>query len=298
MPVRVSPNTELTNEGLRMIGDLHLLGQRVLVRTADDARIILPALQTRIVAAVASMLPNPLADGREAWSVVNACLFRFCHVRSEENAIEEAAPFLLVCRTLMRDGPQDDDQRALAVFVDRYLPFARGERISSLLPRRTPTIYDVSRDLYGSGDDDPNFVKGIVLPWPGTLGADLAPFANVGEALEFFDRGDLIVERERVVVPVGRHGGRMEVEIHLSEEGLRDVRELVSAARKTIGKPSDDDSTLAGDVDGSYHCAVASGYCRFRVQVDRMPDGSAYWVFRRLYAPKGTPTMSFGFDVT
>ncbi|MNL46865.1 hypothetical protein D3C87_1696140 [compost metagenome] len=88
----------------------------------------------------------------------------------------------------------------------------------------------------------------------------------------------------------------MEVEIRMSEDGLRDVRELVSAARKSIGQPSGDGTTLAGEMDGSYVCAVASGYDRFRVQVDRLVGGAAYWVFRRLHVPKATK-LNFGFDV-
>ncbi|MCV9964210.1 hypothetical protein OIU34_20200 [Pararhizobium sp. BT-229] len=300
MPVPVSPNAELTNEGVRLIGDTLKPGQPFRVTSAEDVRNILPYLQTRIVAAVASMLPGPSDDGREAWSVVNDCLSRFCRSDNGEDVIEEAVPFLLACRLLMKDGPRDDEQKVLAVFVDRYLPFARGERISDLLPKRAPTIYDVYRDLNG-GDVDTDYVKGVSLPWPGTLGADLAPFASVGDALDFFDRSDLIVERERVAISVGRQGGRLEVEIRMSEDGLRDAQELVAEARKSIGQPSGDDSTpagtIAGEIDGFYQCAVASGYDRFRVHVNPMPDRSAYWVFRRLYVPKAPPKLNFGFDV-
>jgi len=297
MPVRVSPNAELTNEGLRLIGDIFKPGERIRVTSADDVGTILPSLQTRIVAAVASLLPERLEDGREAWGIVNDCLFRFCRAENGAEVIEESVPFLLACRLLMKDRPQDDDQRILAVFVDRYLPFARGERISVLLPRRAPTIYDVYRDLNASGgDDDGDYVKAVSLPWPATLGANLAPFYSVGDALDFFDRGDLLIERNRIAIPVGRHGGRMDVEIKMSEEGFRDARDLVSAARKSVGLPPFYDTTLAGETDNSYLCAVASGYDRFRVHVDRLSDGSARWAFRRLYVPKATK-LNFGFDV-
>lgn len=297
MPVRVSPNAELTNEGVRLIGDIFKVGQRIRVTSAADVGSILPSLQSRIVTAVASLLPGRSEDGREAWGIVNDCLSRFCRAENGAEVIEEVVPFLLACRLLMKDRPQDDDRRVLAVFVDRYLPFALGERISSLLPRRTPTIHDVYRDLNGDGGGaDADYVKAVSLPWPGTLGADLAPFDSVGEFLDFFGHGDLIIERERIAISVGRQGGRMEVEIRMSEDGLRDVRDLVSAARKSTGQPSGDSSTLAGEMEGSHVCAVASGHDRFTVQVDRLVDGAAYWVFRRLYVPKATK-LNFGFDV-
>lgn len=300
MPVRVSPNAELTNEGLRLIGDIFKAGERIRVTSAADVRTILPSLQTRIVAAVASLLPERLEDGREAWGILNDCLFRFCRAENGAEVIEEAVPFLLACRLLMKDRPQDDDQRVLAVFVDRYLPFARGERISALLPRRAPTIHDVYRDLNGDGGGggpDADYVKAVSLPWPGTLGADLAPFDSVGDALDFFGHGDFLIEGDRIKIPVGRQGGKMEVEIRMSEDGLRDVRDLVSAARKSIGQPSGDGTTLAGEMEGSHVCAVALGYDRFRVQAERLVDGSAYWVFRRLYVPKAATKLNFGFDV-
>jgi hypothetical protein len=298
MPVRVSPNAELTNEGIRITRDRSRPSQLVQARTVEDVRNILPVMQTQIVAAVASLLPNPTADGREAWSVVNACLFQFSHTERGESEIEEAVVLLLVCRTLMRDVPQDDDQRALAVFVDRYLPVARGERVSGLLPRRAPTINDVYRDLNG-GDNDADYIKRITLPWAGSLGANLQPFNSVGDALDFFDSSDLIVERDRVAILVNRHGSPMVTEVQLSEDGLRDVRDLVAGARKSLSQPSSDDTTVAGNAEGplgSYVCAEALGHRRFRVNLDRLADGSAYWTFRRFHLPEAFPHLNFGFD--
>jgi hypothetical protein len=298
IPVRVSPNTELTNEGIRLIGFVGKLGERVLVTSPEDVRAILPLMQTRIVAAVAEVLPEPVADSIEPWAIVNDCLFRFSRGESISETIEKAVPFLFACRLLMRERPQNDDQRVLAVFVDRFLPFARGESLSSFLPRRTPTISDLYRDLNeDEGGADADYVKPTSLPWPGTLGANLAPFDSVGEALDFFGYGDFLIEGDRIKIPVGRHGGKMDVEISMSSVGLLDARELVSQARVSIGQSSADSVTLGGDIVGSHACAVTSGKDRFRVHVDRLPDGVAYWAFRRLYIPKATK-LNFGFDVT
>ena len=194
----------------------------------------------------------------------------------------------------MRNCPRDDEQRALAVFVDRYLPFARGEYISDLLGRRGITIHDIDADLNGAVRRD--VVKNIDLAWPGALGADLNPFSSVGDALDFFDQGDLVVENDIISIPVGWQSRRMRVEVRLSETGLCEVRELISAAWTSIGQPTTDTTSLAGVTDGAYHCGVRSHRDHFRVHVHPVKDGSAHWVFRRLYVPKASHKMNFGFD--
>jgi hypothetical protein len=292
-PIPVSPNSELTNEGIRLIGTWRIPSKKVNIYNEADVKTVLPMLTARIATAVAVLLPAATAVGRDAWEIVNDCLVRFVH-GGDTTLIETAAPYLQTCRLLMKDGPTNDDERILAVFVDRLLPFARGERISALMPYRAPTINDVYRDLYG-GAEERDVVKAMKLPWPGTLGASLEPFGSVGEALDFFGYGDLVVAGDRIEIPFGTQTGST-VEIRFNEDGMRDLKGLLSTARTNLGISDTEGETLGGKTDSYGQCAATSGYDRFRVSSDKTQDGTAYWCFRRLHIPKADP-INYGFEV-
>jgi hypothetical protein len=178
--------------------------------------------------------------------------------------------------------------------VDRLLPFARGERISALMPYRAPTLNDVYRGLNG-GDDELDVVNPLKIPWPGTLGASLQPFGSVGEALDFFGHGDLVVVGDRIEVPFGSQQGAT-VEVRFNEDGMRDLKGLFSTARANLGMAETDGETLGGKIDGHGDCTVAFGYHRYRVSSYSTQDGTANWSFRRLFVPRVNP-INYGFDV-
>ncbi|MBY3157348.1 hypothetical protein HFO56_34040 [Rhizobium laguerreae] len=290
-PIPIAPNAELTDQGIRLIGTGPVPGKKIDIWNRADVQTVLPMLTARIATAVAGLLPR-VTDGMEAWDIVNDRLFRFVH-GGDDTLIEEAAPYLATCRVLMNAGPTNDDERVLAVFVDRLLPFARGERIEALMPYRAPTLQDVYQDLNG-GSREQDLVKGLRLPWPGTLGADIAPFRSVGDALDFFGYGDLVVVGDRIEIPLGSQT-RTTVEIRFDEDGLRDLKGLLSAARSAMGMPETAGESLVRKTESHGHCAVASGFDRFRVRSDQIRDGSACWTFRRLYIPKAK-IENYGFE--
>ncbi|MCS4088495.1 hypothetical protein [Rhizobium sp. BK176] len=292
-PIQISPNSELVNDGIRLIGDWRTPSKKVNIYNAADVTTVLPMLTARIVSAVATLLPATTADGRQAWDIVNDRLVRFVH-GGDADLIEEAAPYLITCRLLMEDGPTNDDERVLAVFVDRLLPFTRGERISALMPYRAPTLSDVYRDLNG-GDREQDVIKAIKLPWPGMFGAKLEPFGSVGEALDFVGHGDLVVVGDRFEVPFGLRLGTT-VEVRFNEDGMRDLEGLISTARTNLGIAETDGESV-GKLDGHRDCAVAFGYHRYRVSLNRSQDGSDSWSFRRLFVPKVYNPVNYGFDV-
>ncbi|MBY3432794.1 hypothetical protein HFN89_01210 [Rhizobium laguerreae] len=291
-PIPIAPNAELTDQGIRLIGTGPVPGKKIDIWSRADVQTVLPMLTARIATAVAGLLPRVTTDGMEAWDIVNDRLFRFVH-GGDDTLIEEAAPYLATCRVLMNAGPTNDDERVLAVFVDRLLPFARGERIEALMPYRAPPLQDVYQDLNG-GSMEQGFVKGLRLPWPGTLGADIAPFRSVGDALDFFGYGDLVVVGDRIEIPLGSQT-RTTVEIRFDEDGSRDLKGLLSAARSAMGMPETAGESLGRKTESHGDCAVASGFDRFRVQSDQMRDGSPCWSFRRLYIPKAK-IENYGFE--
>lgn len=288
-PIPVSPNSELTNDGIRLIGTWRVPGKKVNIYNASDVRTVLPMLTARIATAVAALLPAATADGREAWDIVNDCLVRFVH-GGDATLIETAAPYLQTCRLLINDGPTNDDERILAVFVDRLLPFARGERISALMSHRAPTLNDVYRDLYGDPQRREDFVMAIKLPWPGTLGANLEPFGSVSEALDFFGCGDIVVIGDRIELPLGTKSGST-IEVRFNEDGMSDLEELISFARSNL-------EAVYADTHSSPFL-VTSGHHRFRVSSDTMLDGTTSFTFRRLHIPKVAYTgpINYGFEV-
>jgi hypothetical protein len=287
-PIPISPNAELTNEGIRLIGKGLTPVKKVDIWNRADVQTVLPMLTPRIASAVAELLPEKTADGREAWDIVNACLFRFVH-GGDQTLIEEATPYLRTCRILMNDGPTTDDERILAVFVDRLLPFARGERIAALTPYRAPTLSDVYQSLNGSDQVREDYVKAVKLPWPGTLGASLEPFASVSDALDTFGYGDMVVIGDRVDIPLDGQSGST-IEVRFNGDGMRNFEELLSTARS---------NSAAGDDDThSNPFLVTSGYHRFRVSLGAMPDGTPHSSFRRLHIPKvHTDPINYGFDL-
>ena len=313
-PFQVSPQAMLHGDGLR-----DLEGRPVRVLSQRDARALVMPMQALVCTAVAELLPKPMADGREAWSVVAQEMLAFLTAKDPEAAVAAAEVFMPILDAALFVAehtrvPVSHEVAALSALrrvhrIAFYVTDAEADAFEEGIRLRKQArdalqelaaynavhgnVGDVAMVMREDEDEDADLLHPFnrpevnrrikaSTPWPGLLGADLPLYRSVGEAAAHLKFIDLYVSDGEIWMRVH---GRI-IGLCLAEEGLADLRSMLAGLSGT----SDDPDRFPAGPNGRKGC---DGWASTTVNGDRwkvraqgmLARNGAYWWTLRFLRP-------------
>ncbi len=302
-PFPIGPQAMLHRDGLR-----DLQGRRVTVLSHRDARALVIPLQALVCAAIAALLPKPMADGRDAWSVVAQGMLDFRMAASPDAAIAATETFLPILNAALfvaehERVPVSHEVAALSVLwrvhraafyvtdaeADAYAEAVRAQEARRAMPMFLAGGAIVAPALMDN--DDPDLLHPFrrqdvqarmqaPTPWPAMFGADLPLCRTVGEVAARLSVSDILVHGDRVAMNVfGRAIG-----LDLAEEGHADLQAMLGGLNALLGIADRCPEGQAGGYGYDGHtCTMIDGELwSIRVQATWTRGKTLHWCLRFL----------------